>query len=131
MRPGRRWLLPVLSLLIFFGTVGVSQATGTWVTSGRGTGAGMSAASAVPPGALAVTDLKGWMTLRQAADGLGLTPDELVALVAAPAGAPVGPDTALRDLEALVPGFSLTGFRDVVRAYIDRRAGGAAARGGP
>ncbi|MDV3222441.1 hypothetical protein, partial [Intrasporangium sp.] len=106
MRRTSRWLMPALSLVLFFGAIGVAQAAGWWETSGR---------AAVPAGQMVVDDLKGWMTLQEAADGLGVPVDDLVALVGADEGAGVGPDTAFKDIEALVPGFELTTFRETVR----------------
>lgn len=118
MRKTSRWLMPALSLVLFFGAIGVAQAAGWWVTSGRQT---------VAAGEMTVDDLKGWMTLQQAADGLGVPVEDLVALVGAPEGAGVGPDTAFKDIEGLVPGFELTTYRETVQAYLDERAGKASA----
>lgn len=118
MRTTSRWVMPILSLVLFFGAIGVAQAAGWWVTSGR---------EVVPAGQMTVDDLKGWMTLQESADGLGVPADDLVALVGAQEGLAVSADTALKDLEALVPGFELTTYREWVQAYLDERAGGAAA----
>jgi hypothetical protein len=118
MRNTSRWLMPALSLILFFGAIGVAQAAGWWVTSGR---------QAVAAGEMTVDDLKGWMTLKQAADGLGVPVEDLVALVEAPEGAAVEADTAFKDIEGLVPGFELTAYREKVQAYLDERAGVAPA----
>ena len=124
-----RWVMPLLAVLLLFGTIGVAQATGNWVTSGRAVtaaGSGMEgsgeggAAKAVTASSLGSADLKGWMTLQQAADGLGMPLADLLALVAAPAGAGVDGSTAFKDLEKLVPGFSLTDFRPEVKAVVGR-----------
>lgn len=109
-----RWLMPILSLVLLFGAIGVAQAAGWWVTSGRET---------VPVGEMAVEDLKGWMTLQQAADGLGVPVGDLVGLVGAAEGSGVGPDTAFKDIEDLVPGFDLTAYREKVQAHVDGSAG--------
>ena len=110
MTPARVWIAPVVSLAIMVATIGVSEATGAWVTSGR---------QVITTGTtLTVDDLKGWMTLQQAADGLGLPVDELIGLIGAPAGVTVIPGTAFKDLEALVPGFELTAFREVLSARL-------------
>ena len=109
MRRTSRWLLPALSLILFFGAIGVAQAAGWWVTSGR---------EPIAAGAMTADDLKGWMTLQQAADGLAVPVDELVVLLGAPAGAGVGPGTAFSEVEALVPGFELTTYRETVRAHL-------------
>ncbi|MEI2731551.1 MAG: hypothetical protein V9G08_06035 [Dermatophilaceae bacterium] len=129
--PLNRWLLPALAILVFFGVVGLAATTGAWVTSGRtlvaggsgagggsaqsgeaGTGAGSGAERVGPaPGSVRPADLKGWMTLQQAADGLGISLADLVAAIGPPAGVTLSPQTPLKDVEALVPGFSLTGLR--------------------
>ena len=118
MRTTSRWLMPLLTLTLFFGAIGVAQAAGWWETSGR---------QAVAAGTMTVDDLKGWMTLQEAADGLGVPATELVALVQAPAGVVLEPETAFKDIEGLVPGFELTAYRDVVQAHLDGRSGTTAA----
>jgi hypothetical protein len=134
-----RWLMPVVALALFFGTVLAAQVSGTWVTSGRGVvaGAGSGAGSGagqgggaggtggsgqvVPAaGSLGSADLKGWMTLQQAADGLGMPLADLVALIAPPAGVTLTGETAFKDVEGLVPGFSLTDLRPKVDARVGR-----------
>ena len=121
MTLSRVWVAPVASLVIMAATVAVSQATGTWATSGR---------QVITAGkSLTVDDLKGWMTLQQAADGLGLPVDQLIGLVGAPAGVTVTPDTAFKDLESLVPGFELTAFREVLSARLAGVVPSPASRG--
>lgn len=110
MSVSRVWIAPIASIAVIAGTVGVTQATGLWVTSGRQVvtaTAGMS-----------VDDLKGWMTLQQAADGLGMPVDELIGLLDAPPGVDIAPGAAFKDLEALVPGFELSAFREVLRGRL-------------
>lgn len=105
------WVAPVASVALLFGGVGIAQGTGQWVTSGR---------QAVVPGvAITVDDLKGWMTIADAATGLGIGPDEIIALLpAAPDGTTITAATAFKDLEGLVPGFELTAFREVLRVHL-------------
>jgi hypothetical protein len=110
--------MPILSLALFFGAVGVAQAAGWWVTSGR---------EAVAVGEMTPDDIKGWMTVQQAADGLGAPAEGLVDLLGAPAGSGVTAATAFKDIEGLVPGFDLTAYREKVRAHLDPRAGTAPA----
>ncbi len=130
-----RFVLPVLALVLFFGVVWTAQATGHFVTTGRslagggagggggggpvgsvgesgtaGTGSGEGRVNPVA-GSLAPIDIKGWMTLQQAADGLGMPVADLVAVIAPPAGVSLAPETAFKDVEKLVPGFSLTELR--------------------
>ena len=110
MKTLNRFVMPALALVLFFGTIGVSQATGSWVTSGR---------EVVTAGTtLGAADLKGWMTLDQAAAGLDMPVADLIALVDAPPGALSGA-TAFKDIEAIVPGFSLATFRTAVQARLD------------
>ncbi len=106
-----RWLLPALAIVVFFGVVGIAQATGLWVTSGRTISAAGVEKTAPAAGSLTAADLKGWMTLQQAADGLGMPVTDLIARIAPPADVTLAPDTAFKDVEKLVPGFSLTELR--------------------
>jgi hypothetical protein len=106
--------MPLLSLALFFGAIGVAQAAGWWVTSGR---------QAVAVGEMTIDDLKGWMTVQQAADGLGVPADDLVGLVGAPTGSGVTAATAFKDVEGLVPGFDLTAYRETVLGYLAQRSG--------
>jgi len=110
-----RWLAPLLFVAIMFGGIGISQATGQWVTSGR---------QAIATGQkLTVDDLKGWMTLQEAADGLGIPLADLILAIGPPPGVELKGDTAFKDIEALVPGFELSTLRETLRAKI---TGGAA-----
>ncbi|HEX2856162.1 MAG TPA: hypothetical protein VHO26_01605 [Propionibacteriaceae bacterium] len=110
MTMARIWIGPVATMVIIAGTVGVSQATGAWVTSGRQVVTSTTV--------MGIDDLKGWMTLQQAADGLGVPVAELIAALDAPPGVEVAPATAFKDLESLVPGFELSAFREVLRARL-------------
>ena len=56
-----KWLVPTLALVLLLGTVGVAQATGWWLVSGRE----MVNLEQLTGGA----DVKGWMTLEQVAVG--------------------------------------------------------------
>jgi len=103
------WVAPLATVAILFGSVGVASATGAWVTSGRQV---ITATTT-----LTADDLKGWMTFQQAADGLGMDVQKLIALTGAPAGV-LTPATAFKDVEALVPGFELSSFRETVRAAL-------------
>lgn len=104
------WVAPIASVAILFGTIGVAQASGGWVTSGK---------QAVVAGQqLTVDDLKGWMSLQQAADGVRMPLDELLALIAPPAGVQLTGATLFKEVEGLVPGFELTAFREALRAHL-------------
>ena len=90
------WIAPAVTIAALFGSYGIASATGGWVTSGKQV---ITASTKLTP-----DDLKGWMTLQQASDGLGIGVDRLIALLDAPAGTAIAPATAFKDLEALVPG---------------------------
>ncbi len=100
-----RFLMPVVVIVTILGFVFGSQALGVWATSGRET---------VDLEQLKPADVKGWMTLQQIIDGVPISKDELYALVNIPADIPVS--TALKELEPLVPDFSVTGLRDALTA---------------
>lgn len=96
--------VPVIMIVALLGTVFVAQAAGIWSTSGRTT-----TLTTITP-----ADIKGWMTLQQVIDGLGIPQDELYALGNIPSDIP--PTAALKDLESLVPGFETSTLRDALTA---------------
>lgn len=96
-----RYLIPVIVIVGLLGTVIVAQALGLWATSGR---------ASVNLDSLTPADIKGWMTLQQVADGLGVPLAEVYAAGGVPADIPS--NTALKDLEALVEGFETSAVRD-------------------
>lgn len=104
-----RWLMPVLAAALFFGTIGAAQAAGWWVTSGR---------DAVVSATLTPSGLKGWMTLAEVADGLGLPLAEVVRVAGADGIPGVDGGTALKDVEDMVPGFDVGTFRDALEATL-------------
>jgi len=108
------WIAPLVFIAVILGGVGVAQATGAWITSGK---------QVVAVGQLASEDVKGSMTLQQAADGLGMPFAELVTLINPPDPSLLAPTTAFKDLEALVPGFDLATFRETLRTYLAARNG--------
>ncbi len=100
-----RFLMPVIVIAALLGTTLIAQAAGFWSTSGRDSTdlVNMSAA-----------DIKGWMTLQQVMDGLQLSQDELYAAGNIPLDVPAS--TALKDLEPLVPDFSVAALREALSA---------------
>lgn len=113
------WVAPVASVVVLFGSVGVATITGDWVVSGR---------TAVVTGQqLGVDDLKGWMTLQQAADGLGVPVVELIGVIDPSGTAGLTPEVAFRDVEELVAGFELSAFKDQLQAHLDAAAASATA----
>jgi hypothetical protein len=106
----RRWLIPMAWILVIFGTIGATQAAGWWSAGGR---------EEVVAASLTADDVKGWMTIQQAADGLGIPVGVIVEAIADPTGT-IQPTTAFKDVEAVVPDFSLDDFREVIRALLAR-----------
>lgn len=103
------WISPIVFVVIMLGGVGVAQLSGAWITSGK---------QVVAAGQLAVDDVKGSMTLQVAADGLGVTVDDLITLINPSDRSLLTPATAFKDIEALVSGFELSAFRDRLRAFL-------------
>lgn len=101
------FLLPLIVIVALLGTIGVAQAAGIWTTSGR---------TAVDYANMTPDDLKGWMTLQQAMDGLKLAKAELYAAGNIPLDMP--PETAMKDLEGMVDGFELSLLRDALNARL-------------
>ncbi|MBK8048053.1 MAG: hypothetical protein IPK16_13520 [Anaerolineales bacterium] len=99
-----KWLMPVLALILLLGTVGVAQATGWWVVSGRE----MVDVEQLTGG----VDVKGWMTLAQVASGTCIEVATLYEKLGLPADIP--PETALKDMEGIIEGFEVTNVRTVV-----------------
>lgn len=103
-----RWLLPVVWLVVLFGTIGASQAAGWWEVSGR---------EDVVAGTLTVDDLKGWMSVQQAADGLEVPVEVVIDAIGGAPGA-VHPEDVFKDVEVAVPGFSLDDLREILRVRL-------------
>lgn len=104
------WVSPIVSVMVLFGSVGVATLTGDWVTGGRVEVSEISRMSA--------DDVKGWMTLQQAADGLGMPVAAVIELIDPQGAAGLSPKTLFREVESLVPGFQLTAFRNLLRARL-------------
>jgi len=105
------WVAPVASVVVLFGSVGIANLTGDWVVSGRTT--------VVAGQQLGVDDVKGWMTLQQAADGLGVPVAVIIGMIDPSGAAGLTPGTAFRDVESLVPGFALSDFREQLRSRVE------------
>lgn len=117
------WLAPLAFIALMMGGVGIAQATGAWVTSGK--------QIVVAAGGLAVEDVKGSMSLQQAADGLAIPYADLVVLIAPPDPTALTPSTLFKDLEGLVPDFSLSAFRETLRSYLAARSAPASPKPSP
>lgn len=103
-----KYLLPLLVATALLGSVGIAQATGLWEVSGK---------QAIAPGGLTSSeDVRGWMTLQQIADGFGLGLDDLYHLAGVPQEVP--PETALKDLEAVLTDFETSSVREALSVYL-------------
>ena len=101
-------LMPIIVGVALLGTVAVAMFTGAWVSTGK---------ALVDANNLKAADLRGWMTLQQAADGLKLPLDVIYKLAGVPDGANITPETPLKALEGVVSGFDVSALRDAVAAY--------------
>ena len=105
-------VVPVLVLGLLLGTVVVAQANGWWIVSGK---------EMVDVGNLqSAEDIKGWMSFQQVADGLGIDVQTLYAQLELPSDLP--PATALKEMEAIIPGFEVSTVREVVAAFVSEAA---------
>ncbi len=104
MRINPFWL-PILFLGTLFGTIFTAQAMGQWSISGR---------ESVDMAQLAPADIKGWMTLQQVIDGIGISQQDLYEIGGIPAD--TASTLALKDLEAIV---SVTTLRDRLSIRVD------------
>jgi hypothetical protein len=100
-----RFLMPIIVIVALLGTTLIAQAAGLWSTSGR---------DATDLENMTSADIKGWMTLQQVMDGLNIAKEELYAVGGIPADIPA--ETALKDLEGIVPGFEISTLRDKLAA---------------
>ena len=104
-------MVPILAVVALLGSVWIAKAAGAWQTSGRDQILLDESGQADPQG------IKGWMTLNDVSETYGVPLDALYTMIGA--GAEVPPDTALKDLEKLVPGMEVSALRAGVAAYQD------------
>lgn len=104
-----KYVVPVLAVLSLLGSVWVAEAAGLWQTSGRGEILLDESGQADPMG------IKGWMTLADVSETYGVPLDALYEMIGAGAGVPA--DTAMKDLEKLVPGMEVWAVREGVALY--------------
>jgi hypothetical protein len=106
-----KYLVPVLAVVTLLGSVWVAKAAGVWQTSGRGQVLLDEGGTADPQG------IKGWMTLNDVSETYGVPLETLYCMIGA--SPDTSPDTALKDLEKLVPGMEVWALRAEVTAYQD------------
>lgn len=100
-----RFLVPLLVIVTLLGTTFIAQAAGFWSTSGK---------DSLDLENMSAADIKGWMTLQQVMDGLQVSQEELYAVGGIPLDTP--PETALKDLEGVVPDFEISTLREKLPA---------------
>ena len=106
-----KYILPVLAVLALQGSIWIAKAAGAWQTSGRGEVMLDASGQADPEG------IKGWMTLAGVSETYGIPLDALHIMIGA--GPDLPAETELKELEALLPGTSVTAIRAGVAAYRD------------
>ena len=101
----------VLILVVFFGVIGVAQASGNWSVSGQVTGTGekVELTEANPD------DVKGWMAIGDIATTFDISLAEMLETFELPADTPAS--TPIKDLETET--FSTTNLR----TWLTERAG--------
>ncbi len=103
-----RFLMPAIVIAALLGTTLIAQAASFWSTSGR---------DSTVLESMTAADIKGWMTLQQVIDGLQISKEELYAVGGIPLEVPT--ETALNDLEGIVPDFEISTLRDKLAAPAD------------
>jgi hypothetical protein len=100
-----RFLMPIIVIVALLGTTFIAQAAGFWSTSGK---------DSIDLENMTAADIKGWMTLQQVMDGLKVSKENLYAVGGIPLDVP--PDTALKELEGVVPAFEISTLREKLAA---------------
>jgi hypothetical protein len=99
------YLFAVLGLVLLLGTCQTAKALDFWSTSGKVTASG----EAVTLTGSDPNEIKGWVTIKQIMVAYKVSWEEFSLKFNIPTG--TNQDTALKDLENVVPGFSLTAVR--------------------
>jgi hypothetical protein len=99
-----------LVLVLFLGVIETAKLAGVWSTSGKLTASGEQVQiTGTDP-----AEIKGWMTINDVITAYQVPKDEFYAQFKIPADLPVA--TPLKDIEPLVPDFSVTTVRDWLAA---------------
>lgn len=101
------YLLPVIVIVALLGAAITANALGIWSTSGR---------TVTDVTSMTSEEIKGWMTLQQVIDGVGVEQADLYRLMGIPPE--IAASTALKELEGVVPGFEVTVLRERLSAYL-------------
>jgi hypothetical protein len=107
-----RYLLPILLILSIFGSYAIAKASGYWSVSGK--------QSIDTENLSSSEDVRGWMTLEQLSGGYGIEQNELYRLLGIPTEIP--PETALKDLEGVIPDFEVSSVRDSLAIILGEAA---------
>ena len=107
-----RYFLPILLILSILGSYAVAKASGYWSVSGKQTIDTENLSSS--------EDVRGWMTLEQLSVGYGIEQNELYRLLGIPTDIP--PETALKDLEGLIPDFEVSSVRESLAIFLGEAA---------
>ncbi|MEI8306011.1 MAG: hypothetical protein WCF99_02985 [Chloroflexales bacterium] len=95
-----------LILVLFFGTIQVAQYAGLWSASDKL----MPDGSVVQLSGADPAEIKGWMTIESVVNAYHVKQAALYARFTIPSETP--PSTALKDLEAVAPDFSVPALRE-------------------
>lgn len=107
-----RYFLPILLILSILGSYAVAKASGYWSVSGKQIIDTESLSSS--------EDVRGWMTLGQLSRGYGIEQNELYRLLGIPTDIP--PETALKDLEGVIPDFEVSSVRESLAVILGEAA---------
>lgn len=107
-----KFSLPILTLLALFGAVFTAKAAGIWTVSGKQSIDVQSLSSA--------EDIRGWMSFEELSTGYNIPLPRLYQLLNIPDDIP--PETALKDMEGLLPDFEVTVVRDLVAEFLDDKS---------
>ncbi len=106
-----KYVLPILLFVAWFGAIGVAKLTGSWSTGGKESIALYDAEGNLDP-----EQIRGWMTLTDVSEGYGIPLAAFYTWLGPVEG--LGPETAMKDLESLIPGFETGNVREFVAAYM-------------
>ena len=100
----------ILVLVLFLGVIESAKLAGLWSTSGKLTASG----EAVQITGTDPAEVKGWMTINDVITSYKVPKEQFYAQFAIPADLPV--TTPLKDIEPIVPDFSVASVRDWLAA---------------
>lgn len=99
-----------LVLILFLGVIGGARLAGVWSTSGKLTASGEQVQiTGADPG-----EIKGWMTIEAVISAYHVPKEQFYAQFHIPADLPAA--TPLKDIEPIVPDFTVTAVRDWLAA---------------